>query len=395
MASQPLRKIQSYFVRPSVQFCRSAVKTEIFHEMIATAFLGLVLLIVFLWWLWNENSNKYFKKLNVPYLPAPMLGGHLKEMILQRKAMTDVIMDIYNDPKTKAAPAVGVRFLHKHGLVIKDLELLKRILIKDFNNFQDRRTNSDIRYDFVGGANIFMLKNVDEAWKNVRAKITPVFTGTKMKQLFQLVDGVGRDLTEYLDRTIPTETEMDVKDIAALYTTDVIATCGYGVQANSFKDPHSDFRHHGEKIFHFNTRRSIEYGLLFFWPEAGRYLRMKLFSKESTKFLTDTLIEVMDEREKNQIMRNDLIDVLLTLRKGRREGQKDAVDYDDLMLVAQAAVFFTAGFEPTSSAIGFMLYELAKEVSYILFTQKEIEALEMIYCLARSSSERRTGTRNS
>lgn len=329
--------------------------------MLVSAVLCLLLVALLFWWLWNEWSNTYFRRLNVPYIPAPMLGGHLKEMILYRKAMTDVIMDIYNDPKTKDEPVVGVRFLHKHGIVIKDLELLKRVLVKDFHNFQDRRVNSDIHTDKIGGANIFMLKN--PAWRAVRAKITPVFTGTKMKQLFTLVNGVGKDLGQYLNKTIPVEQEIDVKDIAALYTTDVIATCAYGVQANSFTDPDSEFRRHGEKIFDFNTLRSIEYGLLFFWPEVVGYLRCKLFSKESTKFLTDTLIEVMDAREKNKIIRNDLIDVLLSLRKSNTEqGDDDGVVYDDLMLVAQAAVFFTAGFEPTSSAIGFALYELAKRV---------------------------------
>lgn len=335
--------------------------------MIAGVSVCLVSLVVILlaWWLWNKKSNSYFKKLNVPYVHAPMLGGHLKDMILQRKAITDVLLDIYNDPSTKDAPVVGVRFLHIHGLFIKDLELIKRIMVKDFHAFQDRRTNSDVHTDVLGGSNMFMLKNPE--WRNVRAKITPVFTGNKMRQLFFKVLAVGEDLSRYLERTIPEDVVVDVKDIAALYTTDVIATCAYGVQANSLSDPKSDFRRHGKKIFDFNIRRSIEFGLMFFWPELVPYLKLKLFSQESTKFLTDTLVDVMNEREKHNILRNDLINVLLTLRKNKGQEQ-DGVVYDDAMLVAQAAVFFTAGFETTSSAIAFTLYELAKQVSDTKFS---------------------------
>lgn len=336
-------------------------------KMIISEVLYALALILIIWWLWNKWSNDFFRKLNLPYVYAPMLGGQLKDMILQRKAMNEVIMDIYNDPATKDEPIVGVRFLHIHGIVVKDLELIKRILVKDFNTFHNRRINSDIHSDFVGGANVFMVKN--PTWRAVRTKITPVFTANKMRQLFELIKVVGMDLNEYLNENIPTEKVMDVKDVAALFTTDVIATCGYGIQANSFKDPHSHFRRHGEKIFEFNLLRSIEYGLLFFWPEIVPYLKCKLFRKESTKFLTDTLIEVMNEREKNHIERADLIDVLLKVRHEQREREAigkpkddDGVVYDDLMLVAQAAVFFTAGFEPTSSAIGFALYELAKNV---------------------------------
>lgn len=334
--------------------------------------ISLLLSILFWWWK-NHQSNTYFKKLNVPYIPAPMLGGHLKDMILQRKAMSDILMDIYNDPATKSAPIVGVRFLHVHGLMIKDLDLLKQLLIKDFNSFQDRRTNSDVHTDVLGGANMFMLKNPE--WKTVRSKITPVFTGNKMRQLFKLVVGVAQDLNAYLEKTIPIDRVCDVKEVAALYTTDVIATCAYGVQANSLKDPNSEFRRHGKKIFDFNTKRSIEFGLLFFWPELVPYLKLKLFSKDSTKFLTDTLVDVMNERQKNKIVRSDLIDVLLGLRKQNAEENnnnnnnttdKQQITYEDEILVAQAAVFFTAGFETTSSAIGFTLYELAKQVGFLI-----------------------------
>lgn len=38
---------------------------------------------------------------------------------------------------------------------------------------------------------------------------------------------------------------IDIKDILARYTTDVIASCAFGVEANSLKDPNSEFRESG------------------------------------------------------------------------------------------------------------------------------------------------------
>lgn len=330
--------------------------------MVVSEVLLLVsLILATVLWLWNKKSNSYFKKLKVPYIPAPLLGGHLKDMILQRKAITDVMVDIYNDPATKDEPVVGVRFLHIHGLVVKDQELIKRILVKDFNSFQNRRANSDIHSDVIGGSNMFLLKNPE--WRGIRNKITPVFTGNKIRQLFTLINGVGEDLSRYLDRTIPSEKVINVKDITALFTTDVIATCAYGVQANSLQDPNSEFRRHGKKIFDFNVKRSIEFALLFFWPEISRFVNLKLFTEDSSKFLTETLVGVMDERQRTGNKRNDLIDVLIKLRKGGGNQKDEEGTYEDHMLVGQAAVFFTAGFETTSSAMAFTLYELAKQVS--------------------------------
>lgn len=319
-------------------------------------------------WLWNKKSNLYFAKLKLPYIPAPFLGGQLKEMILQRKSMGDVLMDIYNDPKTKSEPVVGVRFLHIHGLILRDLDIIKQVLVKDFNAFSDRHTSSDIHTDTLGALQMFLLKN--PAWKSVRPKITPVFTGNKMRQLSKLVVDVGEDLNSFLGKKTKNGEIIDIKEVAALFTTDVIATCAYGVQANSLKDPKSEFRKHGKNIFEFSTRRAIEFALFFIWPQTVKFLNLKVFSQDSTKFLTDTLCDVMDQREKNKIVRNDLIDVLLGLRKKNRERtekeiEADPVEYSDIMLVAQAAVFFTAGYETTSSAIMYALYELAKQVKEI------------------------------
>lgn len=335
---------------------------------IVSGLLSLVVvalfLIIIVWW--HKRSNEYFKRRAIPFIPAPLFGGHLKDMLLQRKAITDVLVDLYNDKDTKDAPAVGVRFLHKHGLMLKDLSLIKRILVKDFHNFTDRRTSSDPGSDILGGSNMFLAKN--PMWKQIRTKMSPVFSGAKMRQFLDTINGLGEELHQHLERNVSGDsTVMDVKDVIALFTTDVIATCAYGVQANSLRDKDSEFRKQGKTIFDFSPIRAIEFGLLFFWPETVPYLRLKMFNRNATRFLRNTLKYVMDERESNKIMRNDLIDILLGLRqadRGKACSYDEKVVFDDDILVAQAAVFFTAGFETTSSAISFTLHEFAKQVTY-------------------------------
>lgn len=332
--------------------------------MVFTIVLGVVAIVLCTLHLCNKWSNNYFKKLNVPYVPAPLLGGHLKDMILQKKAITDVMLELYNHESVRDAPVIGCRFLHKHGLIIKDLELIKRILVKDFNYFSDRRTNSDPGTDILGGSNMFMAKN--PMWKTIRSKITPVFSTIKMRQFHNLINEIANDLHENLERHVPDEKVIDMKEFIPLFTTDVIASCAYGVQANSLKDEKSEFRRQGKEIFHFTPLRSVEFALLFFWPELVPYLKLKLFSKDATHFLSSTLLYVMNEREEKNILRNDLIDILIGLRKADRgkapSYSNEEVTFSDDILVAQAAVFFTAGFETTSSAIAFTLYELAKQV---------------------------------
>lgn len=73
---------------------------------------------------------------------------------------------------------------------------------------------------------------------------------------------------------------------------------------------------------------------------------------------------MIGERERSGVQRNDLIDTLIELKNEKRscDADDDGLVFEGDVLVAQAAIFFTAGFETSSSAMTFALYELAKHV---------------------------------
>lgn len=110
-----------------------------------------------------------------------------------------------------------------------------------------------------------------------------------MRQLFHLVKGVAEDLNHHLERTVPVDKEMDVKDI----TVDHRCHCHLCLRCSSMQDPKSEFREHGKNIFDFDTKRSLKMCVMFFWPGLVPWLKLKLFRKESTKFLTETLLNEM------------------------------------------------------------------------------------------------------
>lgn len=155
--------------------------------------------------------------------------------------------------------------------------------------------------------------------------------------------------------------EAEVKELCALFTTDLIATIAFGVSANSLQNPNGEFRSNCRKMFLFNIKRAIDFGIAFFLPKLVTPLRIKIFSPEFSKFLRSTITYVMQERELSGKQRNDLIDILVALKneKGDLNIHKEIAKSSDV-LVAQAAVFLTAGFETSSSTMTFTLYELSK-----------------------------------
>ncbi|KAM0734448.1 putative cytochrome P450 6g2 [Formica fusca] len=77
------------------------------------------------------------------------------------------------------------------------------------------------------------------------------------------------------------------------------------------------------------------------------------------------------------IKRNDLIDILLELKKDYGDQDYNGFKFNGDDLMAQAASFFSAGFETSSTTTAFALYELALQPDLQNILRKEIvEALD-------------------
>jgi hypothetical protein len=93
---------------------------------------------------------------------------------------------------------VGIFSFDKPSLLVRDLELVKNILVKDFQTFTDRIFSVEERFDPLF-ANIISIIN-GQLWRHLRTNLTPVFTSRKMKMMFCLVDTCGKELAECLEK---------------------------------------------------------------------------------------------------------------------------------------------------------------------------------------------------
>ena len=98
------------------------------------------------------------------------------------------------------------------SLVINDLELAKRILIKDFDHFTDRtdlgNTNPvENECDRIFRQTFILQKG--DSWKSQRRIMTPVFTTGKLKLMFPLLVKTAEQMEAYVEQV--ENTEVDVK----------------------------------------------------------------------------------------------------------------------------------------------------------------------------------------
>lgn len=278
-----------------------------------------------------------------PVLPYGNLKGIGKTHHLRQ------IMKIYYEKNKRVGPFGGFFFFLKPAVVIFDLDLARDILIKDFNNFIDRGMFYNERDDPLTG-HLFALDGAK--WKNLRRKLTPTFSSGRMKGMFPTVLSVGDQLLEVLEKIVSSDPEFEVKDVLARFTVDVIGTCAFGIECNSLKDPKAEFRIAGDKAFSKTRHSRLITGIIFGFPRMARKLRLRFIHEEVHQFYMRVVSETVEYREKNDVKRNDFMNLLIELKNS-----EEGLTLNEV--AAQAFVFFLAGFETSSSTMGFALYELA------------------------------------
>lgn len=194
-----------------------------------------------------------------------------------------------------------------------------------------------------------------------------------MKFMFPTVVEIGDRLKDCLINFVKQNDELEIRDLMARFTTDVIGTCAFGIECNSLKDPNAEFRHYGRKAFGEPRHSPLTFMFLRGFKNAARKLHIKNVCDDISEFFMKVVCDTVEYREKNHINRNDFMDILIEL-KNEGKNDKDKITLNEL--TAQAFVFFLAGFETSSTTLTFCLYELAMNLDIQTKTRQVIrEAL--------------------
>ena len=146
-------------------------------------------------YLYFTRNFKFWQKRGIPYVKPTPFVGNFKECAFQKVNIGKYLQHIYEEHSDK--PYVGIFSFDKPILLIRDLELVKNILVKDFQYFIDRITSFDEKLDPLASKSLFTIKG--QLWRHRRTNLTPVFTSGKMKMMFYLVDTCGKELADCLE----------------------------------------------------------------------------------------------------------------------------------------------------------------------------------------------------
>lgn len=310
--------------------------------------------------LWDRKLKIFFKERKVPFVKSSVFGGSFRDVLTLKKSVTEVMFESYKEAERLEAPCIGLRILHRNVLVLRDLEVIKQVLVKDFNHFSNRSVGSNAIHDPFGAYNLFFVNN--PIWHDMRSKVTPTFTTSRMRNFFGNVNEIGGKFSRMLLKDVKGDKVISLKEFSGCYTTEVYASCAFGIEINFIEDPSDKFGLMAMDMFKFTTKRALEFGAGFVAPELANLFPMYVFSKDGSHMLKEMLHAVMVERQTKGINRYDLMDVVVKIKQAQETCPDRSQIFNDDMLLAQCVIFFAAGFETTSTALTHSIYELAKNV---------------------------------
>ncbi|XP_017069429.1 probable cytochrome P450 6a21 [Drosophila eugracilis] len=340
--------------------------------VLLTALLTLVGYLLVKW----RKTMRYWQELGIPCEEPHLLMGSLKG-VRTKRSFNDIWTSHYNKFRG-TGPFAGFYWFQRPGVLVLEPSLVKQILIKDFNKFTDRGFFHNPDDDPLSGQ-LFLLDG--HKWRSMRHKLSSTFTSGKMKYMFPTVIKVGHEFTDVMGKYVDKSPIVEVKELLARFTTDVIGTCAFGIECSSLKDPDAEFREMGRRSLTDQRLGPVGIGFVNSFPNLARRLHMKMTAEHIEKFFMRIVRETVAFREQNNIRRNDFMDQLIDLKNNplmmSETGENVNLTIEEI--AAQAFVFFAAGFETSSTTMGFALYELAQNQGIQNRVRTEIQEVSEKY----------------
>jgi cytochrome P450 family 6 len=89
---------------------------------------------------------------------------------------------------------------------------------------------------------------------------------------------------------------VQVQETIGRFTTDVIASCAFGINCNSLKDPNSEFWRNIRTVFDFSVQKGLAILLAFFAPYLNTIFRLKVMDDETNNYVRQVVWNTVEYR---------------------------------------------------------------------------------------------------
>lgn len=327
--------------------------------MIASVLLFLATVLIALW-LYVHRKYSYFRDRGIlhdtPNFPLGNLGS--------LSSVDDcVTLGSNHYLKFRGQDVLCGMYLGlKPVLLITDLDVIRDILVRDFNNFTDHHkiVHVDTSSDPLGPS-LYSLQG--ELWRHMRTKLSPAYTSTRsLEAMFEVTQECARNLCEFVSRgVLGTEGPVNAQDISVRYLCDALGSYGFGIDFRGTTDEDPVLLKIAHRIF--NPTGKMLYFWAFIYPIVSNWVKWDWLTKDTREFLK-IIDRIVKYREQNNVRRNDILQVWLDVHQrgsvvddesGETLGKSQAHGVH-----AESFMMFAFIYSTGKAVLSLALYELAK-----------------------------------
>ncbi|XP_071130896.1 cytochrome P450 3A24-like [Mytilus edulis] len=288
-----------------------------------------------------------FDRLGIPGPKPSLLCGNLAEIL--RKGQFQAIMEW----RSQYGRVFGYFEGYTPVLSVSDPEIVKQVLVKDFQNFSHRK-----QFPLAPRKSLGLFLENGSQWKRSRSLLTPVFSSGKLKQMYSTMSDRVDHLMDNLENK--KEVSIDMYDLFQCLTLDVIGRCAFGLQTNAQIDSNDPFLINIRTLFSYISKTFI-LPLVMAVPFVQHFIFalkriVLLLGSNPVEWLRKQLTEVINIR-KNMGAGNNATDLVHQMLFVDKKGKKPMSERE---IVAQSLTFLLAGYETTSAVLAFLTHLLAR-----------------------------------
>lgn len=267
----------------------------------------ICLLLCILYFILHGIHCRYWEERGVPFVKeVPLLGHAYNTLILKRPASFTLRNRYFQFDE----PFFGFITFTAPSLMIKCPDLIKHILVRDFNHFQNRHVTFEEEMDDFSSNMIFFMKH--PKWKIFRSKTTPVFSSKNLKSMYPQMQVVTKNFIDFINSR--SKESIEIVNLFAKYTTQTALMVAFGVDSNSFQDDDTPFVSVGKDSFNVSIATLITI-LCHKWKFCLGYIfKPQIFTSSLVTFLKKAFIHILEERKSLNYYRGDFVDFLIKFK---------------------------------------------------------------------------------
>nr|AIL94146.1 cytochrome P450 CYP3024A3 [Tigriopus japonicus] len=307
-----------------------------------------IVLVFYIYWSLTKNYGK-FEKQGLFSIPPQILFGNSKDLFLQTKPMIDFYRDIYNQFGNNKC---GIFYEGPTAnFFVKDPELIKQVLIKDFDHFVDLnfipKELANLPMNEFGLANA-----LGDEWRALKSSITPAFSLKNIKNIGTNINGPALDVIDCLKKSPNGIADLEL--YSGYFAMDCIGRIVFSMDFQTAKSGGNEFVKYGDGFF-----ESWRFMVASVLPSAAKHLNIAVFNPKSSGFFLRLAHQVLSGRDGANSYPSDVLGLMMKIRDGKLipevdddKGSKQAMAakcMDNDMICRTLMQFFMDGYDTVSA----------------------------------------------